>query len=68
MAWWAVFYAKTFSLCSAVREFYLFTCPLRRTLKQFLGFKQLNKDKTVDYLTNSLSKRNVKNKPYKGKK
>ena len=46
-----------------------------RTLKQFLGFKRVNNDKTVDYLTatyqvngSSLSKRNVKNKPYKGKK
>ena len=46
-----------------------------RTLKQFLGFKRVNNDKTVDYLTatyqvngSSLSKRNTKNKPYKGKK
>ena len=46
-----------------------------RTLKQFLGSKRVNNDQTVDYLTatyqvngSSLSKRNAKNKPYKGKK
>lgn len=46
-----------------------------RTLKQFLGFKRVKDDKTVEYITatyqiggSGLSKRTVKNKPYKGKK
>ena len=46
-----------------------------RTLKQFLGFKRVNGDKTVEYLTatymvngSPVSKRERKSQPYKGKK
>ena len=46
-----------------------------RTLKQFLGFKRVNSDKTVEYLTatymvngSPVSKRPRKSQPYKGKK
>lgn len=46
-----------------------------RTLKQFLGFKRVNSDKTVEYLTatyqvngSPVSKRERRNQSYKGKK
>lgn len=46
-----------------------------RTLKRFLGFKRVNSDRTVEYLTatyqvngSPVSKRERKSQPYKGKK